>query len=100
MAQDNYQPMDGIGEYGVDIGYYFDEHSSLGRTAKPTWLKNIWQNDLSELAVSDDVKRELLQWRSTPPNTEGRTPEQFARYLDTITYKDFLEQGRLSRRRR
>ena len=89
MAQDNYQPMDGIGEYGVDIGYYFDERSSLGRTAKPTWLKNIWQNDLSELPVSDDVKRELLQWRSTAPNTDGRTPEQFARYLDTSPIRIF-----------
>ena len=26
MAQDNYQPMEGVGEYGVDIGYYFDRH--------------------------------------------------------------------------
>ncbi|HEX3866198.1 MAG TPA: FAD/NAD(P)-binding protein, partial [Gemmatimonadaceae bacterium] len=31
MAQDNYQPMDGIGEYGVDVGYFFDAHSRIGR---------------------------------------------------------------------
>ena len=48
MAQDNYQPMDGVGEYGIDVGYYFDE--SIVGAAKPTWLKNIWQNDLAELA--------------------------------------------------
>ena len=92
LARDNYQPMDGIGEYGVDVGYFFDTRSSLGRTAKPTWLKNIWQNDLAELAVSAGAKRDLLAWRSTAPDTQGRTPDQFARYLDTMTYRDFLER--------
>src|SRR6185436_1563019 len=90
MAQDNYQPMEGIGEYGVDIGYYFDDRSSIGKTAKPVWLKNIWQNDLAELPIADEIKRQILQWRSGPPNTGGRTPDEFARYLDTVSYKSFL----------
>jgi spermidine dehydrogenase len=80
MAQDNYQPMDGIGEYGVDIGYHVD-----GK-----WLRNIWQNDLADLPVSPEVRAQLLKWRSTPPDLGGRTPEQFARYLDTVTYASYL----------
>ncbi len=92
MAQDNYQPMDGIGEYGVDVGYFFDEHSSIGATPTPTWRKNIWQNDLADVAVSDSVRRALLAWRSTAPDTHGMTGDAFARYLDTMTYRDYLEK--------
>ncbi|HTE45267.1 MAG TPA: FAD/NAD(P)-binding protein [Gemmatimonadaceae bacterium] len=92
MAQDNYQPMEGIGEYGVDIGYFFDQHSTIAKTNVPTWRKNIWQNDLADLPVSDDVKRDLVAWRSTNPDTKGMAGEQFARYLDTMSYRDYLEK--------
>src|SRR5262249_37495771 len=91
MAQDNYQPMEGIGEYGVDIGYFFDERSSFARASAPTWLKNIWQNDLADVPVTDDVKRELVKFRSTPPDTKGMQGDVFGRYLDTMSYRDYLE---------
>ena len=91
MAQDNYQPMEGVGEFGIDIGYYFDQRSLIGRTQSPTWLRNIWQNDLADVAISDDLKRELVAWRTTNPDTRGRTPDEFARYLDTMSYRDYLE---------
>src|SRR5262249_44759804 len=76
MAQDNYQPMDGIGERGVDIGYFVN-----GR-----WLRNIWQNDLAEWPASPEVRAQLLKWRTTPPSTGGRSADEFARYLDSLTY--------------
>jgi spermidine dehydrogenase len=91
MAQDNYQPMEGVGEFGVDIGYFFDEHSSIAPTPVPTWRKNIWQNDLADLPVSDDVRRDLMAWRTGSPDTKGLQGEQFARYLDTMSYRDYLE---------
>jgi spermidine dehydrogenase len=91
MAQDNYQPMEGVGEFGVDIGYFFDEHSSIVPTPVPTWRKNIWQNDLADLPVSDDVRRDLMAWRTGSPDTKGLQGEQFARYLDTMSYRDYLE---------
>ena len=80
MAQDNYQPMDGIGERGVDIGYWIGDR----------WLKNIWQNDLAELPVTPEVRAQLLRWRTSPPSTGGRSPEELARYLDTLTYAAHL----------
>lgn len=92
MAQDNYQPMEGVGEYAVDIGYFFDEHSSIAPTKKPTWLRNIWQNDLADLPVREDVKLDLLKWRSTAPDARGMTGDQFGRYLDTMSYRDYLEK--------
>ena len=82
LAGDNYQPMEGVGEYGADIGYRFGDR----------WLRNIWQNDLAEAPFPDDVKRDLLRWRTTAPDTKGMTPEQWGRWLDTMTYRDYLEK--------
>lgn len=92
VARDNYQPMEGVGEYGVDIGYFFDQRSTIAPTKSPVWLKNIWQNDLADLPVSDAVRQDLLKWRSTAPDTKGLAAEPFARYLDTMTYRDYLEK--------
>ncbi|MEO7083010.1 MAG: NAD(P)/FAD-dependent oxidoreductase, partial [Gemmatimonadaceae bacterium] len=92
MAQDNYQPMEGVGEFGVDVGYFFDEHSSIAPSATPTWRKNIWQNDLADVPVADDVKRDLIAWRTGAPDTKGLQGEAFARYLDTMSYRDYLER--------
>jgi len=91
-AQDNYQPMEGVGEFGVDIGYFFDKQSAIGATQTPTWRTNIWQKDLADVALSDDVKRDLLKWRTTNPDAKGMSGDQFGRYLDTMSYKDYLER--------
>jgi spermidine dehydrogenase len=85
-AQDNYQPMEGIGEYGVDVGYWFGERND-GR-----WLRNIWQNDLADAPLAPDVKQELLRWRTTAPDLKGMTPDAFGRWLDTMSYRDYLER--------
>ena len=82
---DNYAQMDGVNEFQVDIGYFFDEHMGV---SKPTWLRNIWQNDLADAPFSGEVKRDLLRWRNAP----AESSEQFRRKLDTMTYRDFLEK--------
>jgi spermidine dehydrogenase len=81
---DNYAHMDGVNEFQVDIGYYFDEKSGA---PKPTWLRNIWQNDLAEAPFAPEVKAQLLKWRTTgADNTEA-----FRRTLDGMSYKQYLE---------
>jgi spermidine dehydrogenase len=82
---DNYAHMEGVDESLVDIGYYFDERSG---TATPTWLRNIWANDLVEAPFSPEVKRDLLKWRYS----SGENTDQFRRKLDTMTYKDYIER--------
>src|SRR5262249_183440 len=49
-----------------------------------------WQNDLAEWPVPAEVRAQLLQWRSSPPSTGGRSPDAFAKYLDTLTYPAYL----------
>ena len=82
---DNYAHMDGVNEQQVDVGYFFDESSGA---ARPTWLRNIWRNDLADTPFPDHVKRDLLRWR----NTAGETTEEFRRRLDTMTYAEYLER--------
>lgn len=82
---DNYAHMDGVNEFQVDVGYFFDQNSGA---ATPGWLRNIWQNDLAEAPFPPEVKRDLLAWRSTA----GDSTEAFRRMLDTMSYKAYLEQ--------
>jgi len=73
---DNYAHMDGVNEYQIDIGYNFNG----------TWHKNIWQNDLADAPFSEEVKADLLKWRTmTPPQTPREE-------LDRITYANYLEK--------
>lgn len=81
---DNYAHMDGVNEFQVDIGYFFDEQSGA---AKPTWLRNIWQNDLAEAPFAPALKAELLRWRSHAADPT----EALRRSLDAMSYKQYLE---------
>ncbi len=81
---DNYAHMDGVNESQVDVGYYFDETSGA-RT--PTWLRNIWRNDLADTPFSPAVRADLLRWR----RTSAETSDEFRRRLDTMTYAAYLE---------
>lgn len=82
---DNYAHMDGVNEQQVDVGYFFDAAS--GGAARPQWIRNIWQHDLEGTPWSDDVKRDLIRWRTT----NGETTDAFRRSLDTMTYAQYLE---------
>lgn len=76
IPRDNYSHMDGINDTQVDVGYFFD-----GK-----WANNIFANQLSEAPFPDNVKRDLLKWRSTSGGDL-----QVQQHLDSITYKQYIE---------
>ncbi|HET9370504.1 MAG TPA: FAD-dependent oxidoreductase [Vicinamibacterales bacterium] len=82
---DNYAHMDGVNETQVDVGYFFDDRTGA---ARPTWLRNIWRNDLADTPFPPEVKQDLLRWRST----SGDATDEFRRKLDTMTYAEYLER--------
>jgi spermidine dehydrogenase len=84
FQMDNYAHMEGVDESLVDVGYFFDQRSGA---SKPTWMRNIWANNLEGTPFSDDVKRDLLKWRSSA----GENTDEFRRKLDTMSYKDYIE---------
>jgi len=79
FARDNYSNMDGFQESQVDIGYFF---GAAG------WRRNIWASALEETPFSATARRDLLRWRANC----GPITEAVSRYLDTLTYKDYLEK--------
>lgn len=58
--------------------------------AAPTWVNNMWRNDLQDTPYSEAVKKDLLAWRYY--NYTGPRDEAFMRTLDSMTYKDYLEK--------
>jgi spermidine dehydrogenase len=90
IPRDNYANMDGINETAVDVGYFFDRQSGA---EKPVWLRNIWDSNFEGTPFSEKTKRDLQRWRTEAGKTpENKTQEEFRRYLDGITYKDYLER--------
>jgi spermidine dehydrogenase len=85
FARDNYSNLDGFQERRVDVGYYFDEKNGAG---KPTWMRNIWSNGLEGTPFTQGARRDLIRWREN----SGTPSEAESRYLDTITFKDYLER--------
>jgi len=87
FARDNYSNMDGFQEAQVDVGYYFDR--AQGAT-EPVWRRNIWSDSLAGTPFSAEARRDLNRWRTT----NGPLSEVENRYLDTLTYRDYLENVR------
>ncbi len=79
IPRDNYSHMDGINDTQVDVGYCFDGAGKL-------WRHNIFANNLEGTPFPENVKRDLMKWRTT---TGGA--EEVRRHLDTITYKQYIE---------
>jgi spermidine dehydrogenase len=79
IPRDNYSHMDGINDTQVDVGYFFEE-------PKPLWSHNIFANRLEGTPFSDQVKSDLMKWRTTTGASE-----ELRRHLDTITYKEYIE---------
>jgi spermidine dehydrogenase len=86
LARDNYSNMDGFQESQVDVGHFFGE----GPDGKALWRRNIWSNGLKDTPFSETARRDLLRWRAD----NGPVSEAQDRYLDTLTYKDYLERVR------
>jgi spermidine dehydrogenase len=87
FARDNYSNMDGFQETQVDVGYFFDRAQG---SDIPGWRRNIWSSALRDTPYSDTARRDLLRWRAD----HGAVSEAENRYLDTLTYREYLEKVR------
>lgn len=81
---DLYDPTDKVSR---NHGYFFD-------TPRPHWVTNPWAHELEGTPWPAEVRRELLRWVNEPvPEFKG-TEEQLERWLDTITYEEYLTKFR------
>jgi spermidine dehydrogenase len=68
-------------------GYFFD-------SPRPHWVTNPWAHKLEGTPWPDEVRRELLRWvNESVPEFNG-SEEQLERWLDTMTYEDYLTKFR------
>jgi spermidine dehydrogenase len=68
------------------MGFFFQTDSG------GSWVRNMWSDDLARAPYAEGVRRDLLRWRK-----ETREPREFPdqgqleRWLDTMTYQEYLE---------
>lgn len=65
-------------------GYFFEN------AAGPKWAADMWGRNFEDTPFSENVKKDFVAWRNSKKrNYKG---EDFRRWLDTMTYKDYLEK--------
>lgn len=72
-------------------GDNFANHGYFLPDAK-RWVTNPWGNDLAGVPWSDDVKRDMLRWRRDPKRYVDKTGDALDRWLDSMTYEQYLTQ--------
>jgi spermidine dehydrogenase len=68
-------------------GYFFD-------SPNPHWVTNPWAHNLEGTPWDPEIRRELQRWvHEDAPEFKG-SEEQLERWLDTMTYEDYLTKFR------
>jgi len=84
-------PRDNYMHYAQDVsenyGWFFD-------TPEPHWVTNMWGHRLEGTPWSDEIKRDMLRWREEPAQPFNGDDAAIDRWLDTMTYEDYLTKVR------
>ena len=70
-----------------NLGYYFD-------SPQPHWVTNPWGHDLANTPWPAGLRREMLRWRDEPAQPFNGNEEGLQRWLDTMTYEEYLVKVR------
>ena len=84
ICRDNYGYLHWLLEDKTDVGYFFDTDKG------GLWARNIWRNDLRDTPFTEEQRRALLAWRNS--RNESLQGEGVERWLDSMSYKDYLEK--------
>jgi spermidine dehydrogenase len=69
------------------FGTFFDENPA---SRKPCWVSDLWGNRLRDAPWPESVKEDFLAWRYG--NRKPHGSENPERWLDTMTYQEYLEK--------
>ena len=86
IPDDSYESM-GANMREADTGFFYKNPSS---PSGHSWVKDPWANGFRDAPIPEIAKRELMtmqhfEWRDP-------LPEDWDRWLDSMTYKEFLEK--------
>ena len=87
FGQDNYNPSRPESGHIANVGYFFDDPAKGNAN---TWIVDPWLNDLRDLPVSSNLKRDLIKVRDF--KWEGAVPENWEEWLDSMSYKEYLQK--------
>ena len=87
FGQDNFTSPRLESGHIANVGYFFDDPVKGNAN---TWAVDPWLNDLRDLPVSSDLKRDLIKVRDF--QWEGAVPEHWEQWLDSMSYKEFLQK--------
>jgi len=74
-------------EHTASMGYFFDRES---HGVSPQWAVDPWNERLRSMPLPQKAIDDLLAWRYS--ERKPYAGEDFERWLDTMTYKDFIEK--------
>lgn len=70
----------------ASVGHFFDQ---VSHGVTPRWVSDIWTAQLQGTPFPDAIRQDLLRWRASDVKPfEGA---DFGRWLDGMSYKQFLE---------
>lgn len=87
VCKANYLPMFGLAEQTATAGYYFDKESFGG---KSYWDVDSSETDYVHTPFSDAEKADLVRLHKGTGN--NRAGDDWERWLDSISYRDYLEK--------
>ena len=74
-------------DHSDNYGYFFD-------TPQPHWVSNPWGHNLEGTPWPEDVRRDLLRWRDEPTEPFQGDETSLTKWLDTMTYAQYLTNVR------
>ena len=87
VCKANYLPMFGLAEQTATAGYFFDKESFGG---KSYWDVDSSETDYADTPFSDAEKADLV--RLHQGTGENRAGDRWERWLDSISYRHYLEE--------
>src|SRR5579862_88220 len=71
-----------------------ENHGHFFETPTPHWVTNPWGRRLEGTPWSPELRQEMLRWIEEPAPTFDGDEDAFKRWLDTMTYEDYLTKVR------
>lgn len=88
FCNDNYGYLVRGLQENTSVGHFFPAAGENGSR----WAIDMWQHDLANAPLSDASRRSLLAWYRSGARRSFANDDEARRWLDTMSYRDFLER--------
>ncbi|MCH8058122.1 MAG: NAD(P)-binding protein [Proteobacteria bacterium] len=86
FCQDNYGYLVRGLQENTSVGHFFSDSN------EGVWANDMWRQKLANTPLDAGVRQSLLDWYGAGSNIHFVSDEQARKWLDTMSYKEFLER--------